>query len=231
MTRRLPALALCVLCSLSAPATSQAGIIEWIDNLSGPGPFWGVSFEWRLVCVSAEDKASKEGGTRNVPLGVIAPGCVLKQVPKEHHRVASLNLQFGLFWDKGDDNQLKYADPSFHEDVKITTVEPSFWLRPYRAVELGSGVGVAWFGGPGFDSFTRVYLKPIQLDVKPIALLHKNGRYGDKDETVAVRVGMTIFPAGFESKDFGALPGFKVDRDILFNWGIVFDLDPLFSRE
>jgi hypothetical protein len=232
MKRRLPAWMLCALFCLAAPFQAQAGVIEWIDNLSGPGPFLGVSFEWRLVCTTRQDETSKEGDDRHAGAGIIAPGCVLNRIPPQHRRVASVNLQMGLFWDKAEENRLRYADETFDEKVRITTVEPSFWVRPIRGLETGSGIGLAWFTGPAFESFRRVYLKPIQVDLKPIALVlaNKNKPYGSKDEAFVVRLGMMVFPEGFDSADFGALPGFRSDRDILFNFGFVLDLDPLVTR-
>jgi hypothetical protein len=226
MKRRLHAWGLCVLFSLAVPAQSQAGVIEWIDNLSGPGDFFGVSFEWRLVCFVEAEKEAPEEKTRIAAIGVIGPGCVFKRVPSGYRRVASVNLQFGFYWDKAKENRLKYADPSYDEKVRMTTLEPSFWVRAKPWMEVGSAAGVAWFSGPGFDSFPRLYLKPLQIDLKPLAF---GKRYGTDNEVLVLRLSAMVFPEGFDSADFGALPGFKTDRDLVANIGVILDLDPLFD--
>lgn len=190
MKRRQAVWVLCVLFCLALPSRAHAGVIEWVDNLSGPGDFYGFTFEWRLVCmvepVPAEETA-KEEKIRTGAVGIIGPGCVFNRIPRTHRRVASVNLQFGLFWDKAKENRLSYADPDFDEKVRMTTVEPSFWVRPARWVEAGSGAGIAWFSGPGFESFRRVYLKPVQVDLKLLALVDRLKKKPDGSEKKPVR--------------------------------------------
>jgi hypothetical protein len=230
MKRHRLALVLSTVFCLFVPSVAHAGLWELIDGLSGPGPFQGTTFEWRLVCVSTPDEMSREGDGSKLSLGVVGPGCVFKQVPTRHRRIASVNVQFGLFWDTSNDNRLDYEDPTFDERVRLTTLEPSFWVRPTRAVEIGAGVGSAWFSGPAFESFQRLYLRPFQVEIKPISLVSRDKPYGSRDEFLAVRFGVIVFPEGFDSADFGARPGFKTDRDILKTFALVVDLDPLFRR-
>jgi hypothetical protein len=170
---------------------------------------------------------SQEGDRDNLPLAIVGPGCVFKRVPRQYRRVASVNLHFGLFWDKSEGNRLKYKDSSFDEKVRLTTLEPSFWYRPHRSLEVGFGGGVLWSSGPGFDAFHRFYLKPLQVDVKPISLLRRGKAYGSRDEFLSVRVGVIVVPEGFDSADFGALPGFKTDREFLKTVSIAIDLGSL----
>jgi hypothetical protein len=85
----------------------------------------------------------------------------------------------------------------------------------------------------GFGLVSPVYLKPIVVDVKPLSVIHGTSsryKYGNWDEFIALRAGLMVFPESFDSADFGALPGFKSSRDILFTWGVVLDLDPLFPK-
>ena len=40
----------CVVVQLATPAPAQAWW-EWLDQLSGPGPFTGWDFQWRVKCI------------------------------------------------------------------------------------------------------------------------------------------------------------------------------------
>jgi hypothetical protein len=66
-----------------------------------------------------------------------------------------------------------------------------------------------------------------QVDVKPISLFLRGRAYGSRDEFLSVRVGVMVVPKGFDSADFGALPGFKTDREFLKTVSVAIDLGPL----
>jgi hypothetical protein len=226
----------CTLGQMLAPAAAQAWILDWIDELSGPGPFRGMSFEWRLVCFSEPDPAQRDAveETDEVRLGTaralqfLGPGCFFKQVPVTHRRRASINLKMGLLEAKRND--LSYALPEADRDVKLTTLLPSVSWRPTRSLELTVGGGVFWFSGPQFASFHRVVLEPLRADVKPLAAINQ-ARGADPvwwDELVSLRGGFLIVPRGFDARDFGAIPGtFRVSRDTLKSAAIFLDLDSL----
>jgi hypothetical protein len=237
MRRFVFTLVLCVLVHLATPATARANwILDWIDELSGPGPFYGPSFEWRLICFSEPDPAnrdavetadeSKQAAAR--VLQFFGPGCFFKQVPVTHQRRASINLKLGLL--KAKRNDLVYALPEADKDVKLTTLMPSVSWRAARSVEFQFGGGVFWFSGPSFASFHRIVLQPVQADVKPLAAIN-HFRGADPvwwDELLSLRGGVVIVPRGFDARDFGAVPGtFRVSRDTLKSAAIFVDLESL----
>jgi hypothetical protein len=230
-------LLLCALVQIVTPAPARANwILDWIDELSGPGPFYGPSFEWRLICFSVPDPAnrdavettdeSRQAGAR--VLQFFGPGCFFKQVPVTHQRRASINLKFGLL--KAKKNNLAYALPEADRDVKLTTLVPSISWRAARSVEFQFGAGVFWFSGPQFESFHRVVLQPVQADVKPLAAIN-HFRGADPvwwDELLSLRGGLVIVPRGFDASDFGAVPGtFRVSRDTLKTAAIFVDLESI----
>ena len=52
MPRKLVTLVLAGVCLLATarPAHAERGLWEWLERLSGPGPFWGVAGEVPVVC-------------------------------------------------------------------------------------------------------------------------------------------------------------------------------------
>ena len=179
MRRLCITLTLCLLVQAAAPPAAHAWLWEYFEEMSGPGPFTGWAFEWRLVCFSEPDPANRDAVETDDEskraaaklLQFFGPGCFFKQVPVQNRRTASINLKFGFLDAK--ENDLHYRSDRISRDVKMTTLTPSVAWRPTRSVETSFGVGVMWFSGPAFDSFTRVYVQPIQVDLKPLAAINQ----------------------------------------------------------
>jgi hypothetical protein len=56
--RWLPALLLCVVVQMMFPVHAYAWF-GWLDDLSGPGPFWGGEFEFRFACLMDQPPLSE----------------------------------------------------------------------------------------------------------------------------------------------------------------------------
>ena len=226
--------AFCTLFLSLGMARADAQILRWIYELSGPGPFLGWEFERRLICVTEPDP---DAGPATTPspgreraaraLEILGPGCFANPVPQGRRRSASFNLAVGVL--EARRNKLKY-EPGASRDVKLTTLEPTFWWRPLDAIEVGTGAGVLWFSGPAFDSFSRGFFEPLRLDVKPLALLGDMAgrRHPAWTELLSVRAGFIVLPNAFRAEDFGAVPGsFQVSREVLPTFSVFIDFDPL----
>jgi hypothetical protein len=219
-----------------APVPAHAQIWRWIYELSGPGPFTGWEFEWRLVCFSEREgdeppaaPAASTGRERAArALGVLAPGCFVRPVPREETRRASINVSFGLF--DARENNLRYARGSTDHDVTLTSIEPTVWWRPAAAVEVGAGVGVFWFSGPDFRTFRRLFFEPFRIDARPVALLGDlfAGGHPEWTELLSLRAGAIVIPHGFRADDFGAIRGtFQTSREVLHTFSVFVDLEPV----
>jgi hypothetical protein len=227
-----------------APAVARAGIIEWIDQWSGPGPFVGYVFDWRVACQYVEkdnDDAPRLAGPRDKweralgAVGVTGP-CVFSPSSRGK-RIAALTVSYGFFGSRRND--LWAGEPGVDDDVtkvKLISLEVAYWVRFARSTEVGFGAGNYWISGPAFEPFTRTYLKPIQIDFKPGVFIKlpckgcREGVWGSLDELVSLRGSLILIPSGFNAADFGAPSSYRVVRDKNLSLGLFVDLEPLARR-
>jgi len=210
----------CVVVQLAAPAPAQAWW-EWLDQLSGPGPFMGWDVQLRLVCIP-ETRA----GAIDISLDGITPGkqrlaralgsgCLFD---KRVNPMGSLNFAFGQVYSVR--NELEYA-PGFDKPVvTMTKFEPSLsmFADASKRIEITSGLGVLVFHGSGFDTFAHYYWSPLRVTISI-------------GKGVGVRLGFVIMPKGFDDVDFGARPGtFHTDKEVLGTANVTVDLARLFKH-
>ena len=196
---------------------------RWVDELSGPGSFNGVSIPVRLWCLPGKSATLTLNTRKRVGYALAAlggSGCLFRPgiVPR-----ASL-LKIGTAWLVPRHNPLHYDSPQdVHLDLRLLLVElmASVHVDPNLdrdLLELGFGVGVLMMSGPAFDSFTRVFIEPIRADFRPFGWA---GRAG----VIVLRGSIMVVPQGFDANDFGATPGsFHVSREVLPTFGIFFDV-------
>jgi len=213
----------CVVVQLAAPAPAQAWW-EWIDQLSGPGPFTGWDVQWRVKCipdlrtgpgVTDLSLANIESSVQRKLARAVGAGCLFES--KVNPR-GSLNFAFGQVYSVR--NELKYA-PGFDEPrVTMTKFEPSLsmFVDPEKLIEITSGLGVMVIRGKRFDTFYHFYWTPLRATIKV-------------GKAVGVRFGFIIMPEGFDDVDFGALAGtFHTDKEVLGTASLSIDLARVFKR-
>jgi hypothetical protein len=225
--RRLFAIALFSACFQLAVPTSADAFWRFISEWSGPGPYNGLEIDWRVVCfssspsVSAADAARRQDSSADIDgqamrtlEALIGSRCFAGPTDK---RQASFNVAFGLF--EADDNNLQYAT-SMDTDVNMTKVEPSFvWRAHPKVLDIGVGAGLFVFNGPAFKTFSRFFIEPIRVDLRPF-----NKKYWD---SIVFKAGVIIVPVGADARDFGAVPGtYHRDREFLWTVGVGVDLNP-----
>ena len=202
---------------------------EFLEELSGPGRFYGWDVDLRLFCLNDKFDPTRSGDpTERVgpTAGAVVSACRGK---KGYARRLAVNLGARFMW--ADDNP-RFANG---QRISFTTLEPavSFNLLskyPDRDfVDYGFGAGAYWFSSTEFPSFNGAFLEPIRIEIHPTTNMKQNHRW-----TAAipmVRLGMLMFPGGFETASFAAAPGVppRISRDWAFNAGIFFDLEGLFQ--
>ena len=247
MRMRTVVIQVCLALALGIPQVAHAGIIELIDGWSGPGPFTGYGWEWRMACLSADGETPTQAEAlaaqkdRKRPIGAVGPGCFFTPgaLDPGKRRVASVNVGFGFYKSTGnplfDGDTTTVRGDQVSTEVHLSSLDLAAWWRPARSFELGTGGGVLWINGEAFESFRRVYVRPVMVEVKPLAALYDfvnpNGKSWDsKDEILALRVGLHAIPAGFTAQDFGSTRRWQAVREVNPTIALFFDLGPLFKK-
>lgn len=242
--RRVTVTALCAAFFLfMRPAPAHAWF-DWIDQLSGPGPFQGLDFQWRVACIADPNVQStadrKDPGTSSlrsldsfdggakVVAGIFGAGCLGQH---KVHPVASLNFRVARLWSMN--NNLQYAGGGEGPTVNMWQFEPSFstFVDDAKVVELTVGMGTSVLSGDGFNSMTRLYFRPVMLTITPGGRLPRKDGQGNSSagrsfsRALSISTGLFYMPKGFDAEDFGAVPGtFHTDKELLLTAAVSLDL-------
>jgi hypothetical protein len=214
--------ACCLAVQLAVPVPAQAWW-EWLDQLSGPGPFIGWDLQWRVKCVpdtrpGVEDLKldNIESDARRAWARVVGAGCLFEPAVNP---LGSVNFAVGQLYSVNND--LRYASNTASRRVTMTRFEPSLsmFVDSNKFVEITSGMGVMLVSGPAFDRFHRFYWRPLRVTITP-------GR-----NALSVSFGMLLLPRGFDAEDFGAIRGtFHTDKEVLGTAELSLDLSRLGKR-
>ena len=211
----------CVVVQLAAPAPAQAWW-EWLDQLSGPGPFTGLDIQWRVKCIPDNRAASiaENLSLENIEPGkgrnwarFLGAGCLFEKA--NVNPLGSLNLSIG--WMRSIENDLQYAGGD-KPVVHLTRFEPSLsvFVDSRKFVEITSGYGLMLVRGKRFDGFHRFYWRPVAVTITPGA------------KAASIRLGLLLATKGFDATDFGATPGtFHTDKEVLGTAEVTVDLTRL----
>jgi hypothetical protein len=149
--------------------------------------------------------------------GVKYSFCDYRPLDRDDH-VLNASVTFGLDI-KNDDGDA----PGRH---KMLTFGASYHkvLQPWLTV--GAGAGVATFFPSGADTFSKLYVQPYIVDVKPWAF----GRDADVGSPwrhfVYVRYSTITFPQGFEAGRFWR-GSERYPKEMVHSLGVHFDLTPV----
>ena len=230
MTKRFWLTGVMCACFVSLASVAHAGIIEWIDQLSGPGGFVGFSIEARLHCWGVDKVTKLQEPRKEEPepdrqedaraFGVVL-ACPNTLAPTQRTGF-TLNVASGVSW--ALNNNLKYA-PNTETGVKLVPLEGSVWWYPLPPVAVGASIGNYWFSGPAFSTFSRFYVRPIQVELKPLAFPRK--RWYTTAEILTVRIGYVLIPEGFQASDFGAIGPYQTEHEALPSVALLLDLGTL----
>jgi hypothetical protein len=241
MRRKAVVLAGACLLSLITPAPAHAlwgG--GWLERLSGPGPFRGQVIDHRFLCITlpkearaAHDSLPDTSAIKDliIPLGdrawLTAVGCSAIDVALRDPRRAEPRLEVGIDLQllHSAANALDYSQPgnAGPSDIGLRTFGVTADLRVNRVLDVGIGVGRAWFRsttGTPFDGFSRAVLQPLRVSVRPLAFLSN----ASSSEAIVIRFDATKFQGTFTAVDFGAAPGtFNEPGEITWAWSIRID--------
>ena len=219
---------------LALPAPAQAWW-ELLEELSGPGKFYGWDIQLRLLCViqtpTSEKRADGKPVTRTekvfpTAIGVLVAACPVK--PGSTRRAA---FDVGARFLSADNNP-RFANG---ERISLTTLEPSVSVNllashpDWDFVDYRFGAGAYWFSSPEFPSFNGAFLEPVRFEFHPTSKMKQANPWTAL--IPVLHVGVLLFPGGFETAQFAASPEVppRISRDWAFSAGVFLDLEGLFK--
>lgn len=150
------------------PRTAHAGILSWLDQLSGPGPFVVFDATYGVHCFEKETKAGTaepERGTEANLLGFgLRGGCQSYRSLDERFPTWFVTAGAGVALR----NELRYPDHVRDRTVRFLKVGTGIDYTAHRTFDIGAGVGVMYFDGRSFPNFSRIYVEPVRVSFRPL---------------------------------------------------------------
>jgi hypothetical protein len=167
--------------------------------------------------------------------GVVFSAC---PIGRDNNRRISINATARLLHSYGE-RKAQYAGGN---EIQLAMFVPALSWRPLAdfetidVVDLSTGAGVYWFssegGRPGaFEPFNGFVIEPVRIDFHAPSSLTKKGVGGALLAGLSARVGLAIFPRGFEANAFGTTSTPEQAQQIPAEWvgfkAIFWDFGPL----
>ncbi len=159
--RKAYVLAVFLFVSFVVPAQARAWGLEWLDHLTGPGPFVGFKIDARALCWLAADGPGGGSGVATIA----NPACL-----RDGRRENALNvidelrayISVEAAWLSSSKNEMFPAlrfDP--RTEVDLFAFRPAVMFRAFSWADAGLAVGVNRFSGPALrEGFTWVSVQP-----------------------------------------------------------------------
>lgn len=184
-----------------APRTADAGLLEWLGRLSGPGPFWGLDAN---VCLKSFPLEERERDRKDmVPMATIRLSCPGARLEQRH---ISWYVNFG--WALASENPLDYTGVDVSDKsqrVWLLKLGTSWDLTLTPSVDVGVGGGLLHFGGERFDGFTRPYIEPARVAIRPLLLRRwRDPKKTERDGWLLVSASWIIHLGTLDGPSFGA---------------------------
>lgn len=190
--------------------TGTSYAADWLDKLSGPGPFWGLSLHYRFACISSPP-ANEKIVTWLSPVNR-SSGILPIVSPASRGNSAEAAAAFNCSWDQevhsyltanigfrqSFQNELFPGDP--HNDlyrVRILDMGVTYAYRVSSAVDLSVTASLNRFTGDAFDPLYRAAITPGVV-IAPFAFTSNTQR----SRAFGIGAGWTMFSPGFDAADF-----------------------------
>jgi hypothetical protein len=206
--------------------TAHAGLISWLDQLSGPGPFWIFDGSYGIKCSGDPVPSTERRKAETFGFG-IRGGCEARRSLEQRTWTWYLSAGAGF----ATENHLNYSDAGSHP-VRLVRFGTSVDRTVHRTLDLGAGIGGMYFAGPDFSNFTRMYLEPVRVNVRPLVLWPgAPGARRERRGALSVYINWNILVGTVEGKDFGApLDTFRAHTELnRKEYGLILDIGRLLS--
>jgi hypothetical protein len=194
-------------------ASAQDGWFGWLEQLSGPGPFHGGGAAVRLFCVLEDGKVTR---------------CFTDQNADRNNPIRGV-FELRASWLTSGDNPRFRDTPADTRSVHAFWIDPVFFVRVDRALDVGAGAGLIRFSGDGFNPLYRMTFTPVSVSFVPFAFAQP-GDAGLRRwaRVVRLRFEETYLTKGFTGADFGSTDTkFSTGGEFRASAGIVFDFASL----
>jgi len=229
--------ALCLLLTVlaiggsAAPARAEIAWWDYLEQMSGPGPFdrrgpLGVfTIDSAFACRLA---APQDGGSRWITLK--SSDCLLSPTRTGARRVQDFfALRVGAT--STDETRPLFEDRSEELRGKVTAwvIDVRFKRRLDAAIVLAAGGGMIFFTGDTLDNHVvRPTVTPLSVEFTPLGLFHRTEpqRY---DGLVGLRFEQMAVLGGLQATDFNraSTSPFKSDNiDLIRRFSITVDISP-----
>jgi len=141
---------------LPRAAQAQGGFLDFMENLSGPGPSHGFTTTWRGFCVDENNKVipcldDSRSGIKGV-----------------------MRFETSLPYLTTGDNQ-RFADtPLDTRTIHAKSFGATYFVRIDPVLDIGVGIGGLFFSADDFDTVKKITFTPIDVAIVPFARTAKN---------------------------------------------------------
>jgi hypothetical protein len=210
-----------------APSTAQAQIWwDFIESLSGPGPWKGGGVFWRLGCFTPNEFRLTCWDDTDPTIRQLAEVRWLKA-------------------ETVDDRPVLIVDPSDRRKVSLDKVDAVVALRLTPHLDIGAGGGFMRFALDDYEepnkriTVTRATIIPVSVTFTPLAPFTAPAMRGiDREQWrrfLRLRMEVTYIPFGFTPEDWDRSENvsetqYSTDGNWVLAGGLLFDLRGLFTN-
>ena len=234
------------LLALSPSRADAKGWWGWLEELSGPGPFKGtppLDLSVTLFCHKVDEQNAlrwclRPGDLKKNPFAdFLTPPPVSAKSNLSEKITQGIDVRYFHLSSDADKSLFPADSPQDKRAVIVNIVEVLYFLRPYRALDVGVGAGWINLSGDSltaerksFQEFStsRMTLTPVHLALTPAALWpHPPPAL----KMFRLEFEEKYITRGFTGADFGdSVTAFKVGGELRSTWRIAVDLGVFFFK-
>jgi len=209
-------LMLIALCAVRPTAAfAQSDFLDWLDSLSGPGPFHGFTLYVRASCMK---DTPNDGWVKGACINDTDPN--IKTV---------LNAHFG--WATSGDNP-RFADaPAEKLPVHLTRGGVTYMYRVSPLLDVGVGLGVSVMSGDGVDNEVHPILTPFTVTFVPFGMKHKTTKATKLGRVIRLTYSERFIMGKIDAKtNFKSASSYLKNGEFNRGFGVALDFWSLFVR-
>lgn len=199
---------------------AQAFGWEWLEELSGPGPWIGVTYDQKLFCyfdTSASDRSTE-------PLPGMSGPCLesnLADGPRDwRRRLLAAGIGAQAHWSINNDLPYPTRPADSQKSLNMFTLNAFVDAKVFPRIHAGGAIGATRFSGKPVDD---AFWKPT-LEARVSAKL-TSASVGRLRGSFDLRVGHRWFLGELTAADLGAQGAFREKDDGVWFASVIFDFN------